>query len=178
MPVAPCADPSTIAGGQSPFRLDDLEVRLTANFSKETSNRGRAFLALRPRLHQLDVKYGLFEPARVWITKNGVSRDFFDPDDLQVFLEGLPNQTQSTDTASPIRSQDLLGSLPSVTHSTPAPEDMGRTSAGPQPRGRDLERLMKSHDDRGQVLQAVAMHMQIADRDKSRSPLKPTLTPT
>ncbi|KAJ1170839.1 hypothetical protein NDU88_002710 [Pleurodeles waltl] len=40
-----------------------------------------------------------------------------------------------------------------------------------------MERLTKSHDDRGQVLQAVAMHMQLADRDKSRSPMKPTLTP-
>ncbi|KAJ1184243.1 hypothetical protein NDU88_001051 [Pleurodeles waltl] len=92
-----------------PFRLDDLEVRLTANFSKETSEPRRAFLTLRPRLHQLDVKYGLFEPARMLITKNGVSRDFYDPDDLQVFLEGLQNQTQSMDTASSIRSQDLPG---------------------------------------------------------------------
>ncbi|KAJ1179659.1 hypothetical protein NDU88_004893 [Pleurodeles waltl] len=68
-----------------PFQLDDLEVRLTAYFSKETSERRRAFLDLRPHLHQLDVKYGLFKPARMWITKNGVSKDFYDPKDLQVF---------------------------------------------------------------------------------------------
>ncbi|KAJ1204098.1 hypothetical protein NDU88_007879 [Pleurodeles waltl] len=54
----------------SPFRLDDLEVRLTADFSKETSERRRAFLDLRPRLRQLDMKCGLFETARMWITKN------------------------------------------------------------------------------------------------------------
>ncbi|KAJ1090426.1 hypothetical protein NDU88_003558 [Pleurodeles waltl] len=34
------------ARAHGPFRLDDLEVRLTANFSKETSERRRAFLAL------------------------------------------------------------------------------------------------------------------------------------
>ncbi|KAJ1124008.1 hypothetical protein NDU88_002472 [Pleurodeles waltl] len=76
-----------------PFRLDDLEVRLTDYFSKETSERRKAFLVLLPRLRQLDVKYGLFEPARMWITKNGVSKDFYDPRDLRVFLDGLQYQT-------------------------------------------------------------------------------------
>ncbi|KAJ1084280.1 hypothetical protein NDU88_004432 [Pleurodeles waltl] len=138
----------------SPFRLDDLEVRLMADFSKETSERRRAFLSLRPclRLHLLDVKYGLFEPARMWITKNGVSRDFCDPDDLQVFQEGLQNQTQSMDTASSIRSQDPPGPLLGAALSIPAPDDMGRTTVGSHPRGRDLEILMKSHDNRGEVL--------------------------
>ncbi|KAJ1143690.1 hypothetical protein NDU88_009995 [Pleurodeles waltl] len=126
----------------------------------------------------LDVKYGLFEPAKMRITKNRVSRGFYDPEDLRVFLEGLQNQTQSMDTASSIRSQDPPGLLLSVALSTLAPEDMGRTTAGSYPRRRDLERLTKSHDNRGQVLQAVAMHTQIADRDKSLSPLKNTLTPT
>ncbi|KAJ1130941.1 hypothetical protein NDU88_009285 [Pleurodeles waltl] len=51
------------ARAHSPFRSDDLEVRLTTDFSKETSDRRGAFLALRPP--QLDVKYGLFEPARI-----------------------------------------------------------------------------------------------------------------
>ncbi|KAJ1204336.1 hypothetical protein NDU88_008114 [Pleurodeles waltl] len=140
-------------------------------------DRRRAFLALRPRLRQLDVK-GLFELARMWITKNGVSRVFYDLEDLQVFLEGLQNQTQSMEMATLIRTQDMLAPLLSVVPSTPAPEVVGQTTADSHPRGRDLERLTKSHDDRGQVLQAVVMHTQIADRDKSRSPLKPTLTPT
>ncbi|KAJ1139830.1 hypothetical protein NDU88_006194 [Pleurodeles waltl] len=73
------------ARAHGPYRLDDLEARLTADFSKETSKRSRAFLALRPRLRQLDVKYGLFEPARMWITKNGVSRDFYDPKTCEGF---------------------------------------------------------------------------------------------
>ncbi|KAJ1110633.1 hypothetical protein NDU88_007982 [Pleurodeles waltl] len=70
------------------FWMDGLEIRLTADFSKETSECRRAFLALRPRLHQMEVKYGLFEPARMLITKNEVSKDFYDPEDLRVFLEG------------------------------------------------------------------------------------------
>ncbi|KAJ1149660.1 hypothetical protein NDU88_002465 [Pleurodeles waltl] len=144
----------------------DLEDRLTADFSKETSECRRAFSSLQPRLLQLDVKYGLFEPARMWITKNGESRDFYAPEDLQVFLEGLHNQSQSMDTATPIHP-DMLGPLLSVALSSPAPEVVGRTTADSDPRGRDLERLTKSHDDRGQVLQAVAMHTQIADRSHS-----------
>ncbi|KAJ1188925.1 hypothetical protein NDU88_005681 [Pleurodeles waltl] len=90
------------ARAHSSFQLYDLEVRLTDDFSKETSKHRRAFLALRPRLCQLNVKYGLFEPARMWITKNEVARDFYDPDDLQVFLEGFQNQTQSMYTAPSI----------------------------------------------------------------------------
>ncbi|KAJ1200052.1 hypothetical protein NDU88_003880 [Pleurodeles waltl] len=42
-------------------------------------------------------------------------------------------------------------------------------------RGRDPERLARSHDDRGQVLHAVAVYTQLSERDKSRSPLKPTI---
>ncbi|KAJ1141529.1 hypothetical protein NDU88_007859 [Pleurodeles waltl] len=163
------------AQAHGPFRSDALEVRLTADFSKETSERRRAFLSLRPRLRQLDVKYSLLEPARMWITKNGESRDFYDPDDLRVFLEGLQNQTQSMVTATPIHP-DMLGPLSSVALLTPAPEVVGQTTADSHPRGRDLERLTKSHDDRGQVPQAVAIHTQITDRDKYRSPLKSTLT--
>ncbi|KAJ1142705.1 hypothetical protein NDU88_009018 [Pleurodeles waltl] len=61
---------------QVPFRMNDLQIRVTADFSKETSERRKAFLALRPRLGQLEIKFRLFEPARMWITKNNVSKDF------------------------------------------------------------------------------------------------------
>ncbi|KAJ1099702.1 hypothetical protein NDU88_004801 [Pleurodeles waltl] len=83
---------------QVPLRLGTLEIRLSADFSKETAARRRAFLSLRPRLHHLDVKFGLFEPARMWITKNRESQTFYDPEDLRTFLEGLHDQTQSMET--------------------------------------------------------------------------------
>ncbi|KAJ1157612.1 hypothetical protein NDU88_010317 [Pleurodeles waltl] len=38
-----------------PFRHDDYEIRIAADFSKETNDRRKAFLALRPRLRQLEV---------------------------------------------------------------------------------------------------------------------------
>ncbi|KAJ1217017.1 hypothetical protein NDU88_004614 [Pleurodeles waltl] len=90
------------------------------------------------------------------------------PRDRITDMEACEHQTQSMDTASSIRPQDQLGSLPGVASSASAPEDKVRPAAGSHPRGRDLERLTKSYDDKGQVLQAVAMHTWIADRDKSR----------
>ncbi|KAJ1218537.1 hypothetical protein NDU88_006115 [Pleurodeles waltl] len=45
-----------------PCQMDGQVIRMSADFSKETSKRRRAFLALQPRLRQMEVKYGLFEP--------------------------------------------------------------------------------------------------------------------
>ncbi|KAJ1130424.1 hypothetical protein NDU88_008777 [Pleurodeles waltl] len=47
----------------SPFRIDQHDIRITADYSKETNERRKAFLALRPWLRQLEMKYGLFDPA-------------------------------------------------------------------------------------------------------------------
>ncbi|KAJ1180588.1 hypothetical protein NDU88_005809 [Pleurodeles waltl] len=69
--------------------MNDLQIRMTADFSKETSDCRKAFLALRPRLRQLEIKFGLFEPARMWITKNNVSKDFYDPADLSLYLDSI-----------------------------------------------------------------------------------------
>ncbi|KAJ1150612.1 hypothetical protein NDU88_003402 [Pleurodeles waltl] len=80
---------------QGPFRSGTLEIRLLADFSKETAERRKAFLSLPTCLRHLDMKFCLFEPARMWITKNGESRNFYDPEDLRTFLEGLHDQTQS-----------------------------------------------------------------------------------
>ncbi|KAJ1187184.1 hypothetical protein NDU88_003963 [Pleurodeles waltl] len=41
------------AQAQGPFCMNDLQIRMTAEFSKETSDHRKAFLALRPRLRQL-----------------------------------------------------------------------------------------------------------------------------
>ncbi|KAJ1175445.1 hypothetical protein NDU88_000733 [Pleurodeles waltl] len=66
---------------QGPCQLDGHTIRISADVSKETIDRRRAFPALRPRLLQLEVKYGLFEPGRMWVTKNRASKDFYDPED-------------------------------------------------------------------------------------------------
>ncbi|KAJ1194594.1 hypothetical protein NDU88_003882 [Pleurodeles waltl] len=100
-----------IARAQGPLRLGTLEIRLSADFSKETVDRRRAFLSLRPRLRHLDVKFGLFEPARMWITKNGESRTFFDPEDLRTFLDRLQEQAQPMETTT-LTLQDIRGDPP------------------------------------------------------------------
>ncbi|KAJ1097687.1 hypothetical protein NDU88_002804 [Pleurodeles waltl] len=96
------------ARAQGPLRLGTLEIRLSADFSKETVDRRRAFLSLRPRLRHLDVKFGLFEPARMWITKNGESRTFFDPEDLRIFLDRLQEQAQPMEMTT-LTLQDIRG---------------------------------------------------------------------
>ncbi|KAJ1215294.1 hypothetical protein NDU88_002903 [Pleurodeles waltl] len=161
---------------QGLLRSGNLEIRMSADFSKETADRRKAFLSFRTQLRRLEVKFALFEPARMWITKNGESRNFYDPEELRTFLEGLQDQNQSMEmTAHPL--QPLRSLLQSTSHLVPAPEPEMRSITDPHSRGRDFERLAKNYDDRGQVRQAVVMHTQLSERDKSHSPLKPTMDP-
>ncbi|KAJ1199950.1 hypothetical protein NDU88_003781 [Pleurodeles waltl] len=161
---------------QGLLRSGNLEIRMSADFSKETADRRKAFLSFHTQFRHLEVKFGLFEPARMWIIKNGESLNFYDPEDLRTFLEGLQDQTQSLEmTAQPL--QPTRSPLQSTSYPVPAPEPEMRSTRDPQSRGRDFERLAKSYDDRGQVLQAVVMHTQLWERDKSHSPLKPTMYP-
>ncbi|KAJ1107441.1 hypothetical protein NDU88_004831 [Pleurodeles waltl] len=162
------------AGSQGPFRIGQHDIRITADYSKDTNKRRKAFLALRPGLHQLEMKYGLFDPARMWVTKNRVSKDFYNPEELRLFLDSF--QHQSMEFTSTSRPQDTSGddkgngtSPPRMEKASTAPYDADTCQSG-----RDMERLARSHDDRGQVLHAVAVHTQLSERDKSRSPLKPT----
>ncbi|KAJ1182160.1 hypothetical protein NDU88_007354 [Pleurodeles waltl] len=110
---------------QGPLRSGALEIRLSADFSKETAELRKAFLSLRTRLHHLDVKFGLFEPARMWITKNGESQNFYNPEDLRAFLDGLHDQSQSMETTiqTPLDIQDLPAG---AGHPVPASESEGR----------------------------------------------------
>ncbi|KAJ1203351.1 hypothetical protein NDU88_007138 [Pleurodeles waltl] len=62
-----------------PFRVDQHDIQITADYSKETNERRKAFLALRPQHHQLEMKYGLFDPARMWVTKKEYPRTFTIP---------------------------------------------------------------------------------------------------
>ncbi|KAJ1143406.1 hypothetical protein NDU88_009715 [Pleurodeles waltl] len=154
---------------QGPLWLGTLEIRLSADFSRETAERRRAFLSLHPRLRHLDVKFGLFEPARMWITKNGESRTFYDPEDMRMFLEGLhdPSQTMETMPQPSPSSQDAQGQALGAGQPEAILDTDRRTATDSQTRGRDLERQTKNYDDRGQVLQAVAMYTQLSNRDKS-----------
>ncbi|KAJ1183228.1 hypothetical protein NDU88_000053 [Pleurodeles waltl] len=161
---------------QGPCQMNGQVIRMSADFSKETSDHRRVFLALQPRLRRMEVKYCLFEPARMCIMKNGMSKDFYDPEFLRSFLDGLSPMESST--SNPPRD-------PTVADQNALPQDLAPGESGferhptvSHPRRWDLERLMNSHDDRGQVTHVVALHTQVADRDKSHSPLKPLAVPT
>ncbi|KAJ1195239.1 hypothetical protein NDU88_004520 [Pleurodeles waltl] len=58
------------AQSQGPYSLEGHEVRVAADYSRITNKRLKAFLAFRPQLWKLDIKFGLFKPARMWITYN------------------------------------------------------------------------------------------------------------
>ncbi|KAJ1111620.1 hypothetical protein NDU88_008937 [Pleurodeles waltl] len=165
-----------VARARGPFKTNGHEIRITADFSRETNERRRGFLELCPKMRQLEVKYGLFDPARLWTTKNGLSKNFYHPEDLQLYLDNL--QSLSMDTTDPDRP--LSASCENRDTSLPSLEQEGTDRSTPdlRPRDRDLDRLAKSHDACAQLLQAVVLHTQLSDRDKSRSLLKPTLDPT
>ncbi|KAJ1198763.1 hypothetical protein NDU88_002602 [Pleurodeles waltl] len=153
--------------------MDGHTIRILVDFSKETSERRKAFLAPRRQLRQMEVKYGLFDPARM---KNGASKDFYDLEDLRSFLDGLSLMDTSTQTPH----QDPMVADQNTSSQDLAPGGSGSDHHPPlsYPRGRDLKRLLNSHDDTGQMLHVVAIHTQVADRNKSRSPLKPPREPT
>ncbi|KAJ1211072.1 hypothetical protein NDU88_006434 [Pleurodeles waltl] len=164
-----------VARNYGPFPIDKYEIRITADYSKDTNERRKAFLALRPRLRQLEIKYGLFDPARMWVTRNGVSKDFYNPEDLRLFLDSF--QHQPMDSTTPTRPQDTAGDGSYIPPLGPERGGTERHDTDNCPRGRDLERLTRAHDDRGQVLHVVVLHTQLSERDKSRSPLKPASIP-
>ncbi|KAJ1093677.1 hypothetical protein NDU88_006774 [Pleurodeles waltl] len=161
---------------RGPFLMNNKLIRMMADFSKETSERRKAFLALRPRLRQLEVKFGLFEPARMWITKNNVPKDFCDLKDLRLYLDSL--SVRPMDTAILPKPQNLAAIVSNQLPPESTLERPQRCSLEAPDRSRDLERLSKNYDDREKVLHVVAKHTQVADRDKSRSPLKPSAAPT
>ncbi|KAJ1149930.1 hypothetical protein NDU88_002728 [Pleurodeles waltl] len=169
MPSATRTGPTTSPGCPNPpnFGVEGYDICITADYSKDTNECRKAFLALRPHLRQLEMKYGLFDPARMWVTKNGVSKDFYDPEDLRLFLDTF--QDPSMDTATLTRLQEQ----PKDSHYTPPP---GSERGGVE--RHDPEHCLEDNDDWGQVLQAVVLHTQLSERYKSRSSLKPAPAPT
>ncbi|KAJ1162171.1 hypothetical protein NDU88_002646 [Pleurodeles waltl] len=156
--------------------MNDQPIRMTADFSRETSEHRKAFLALRPHLRQLEVKFGLFETARMWVTQKNVSKDFYDPMNLCIFLNSL--SVHPMDTAILPQPQNLSTTVTNQLPTESTPERMERCTLDTPDQSRDLDRLSKNYDDRGQELHAVAKHTQVADRDKACSPIKPPAAPT
>ncbi|KAJ1191335.1 hypothetical protein NDU88_000651 [Pleurodeles waltl] len=117
----------------------------------------------------------LQEAAAVRITAN-VSKDFYDPTDLSLYLGCLTDRPMDTASWSP--SQALITTTLNSQPKESALEQLDLDLSETLNRERYLERLSKNHDDRGQVLHAVAKYTHVTDRDKTRSPLKPSPAPT
>ncbi|KAJ1114371.1 hypothetical protein NDU88_002609 [Pleurodeles waltl] len=156
--------------------LRHTQIHIAADFSKETNKHRKAFVSLRPHLCQLEVKYGLFELAHMWVTKNGQSKDFYDPEDLQLYLDDLPitamnlsPQNLPSDMTKD-SSDALLLHIPS--------EERSLCGRGTHQRVGDPKRLPGPNDDRGKALLTVVHSTQQTDRGKSRSPQKTVPAPT
>ncbi|KAJ1193768.1 hypothetical protein NDU88_003064 [Pleurodeles waltl] len=103
----------------------------------------------------------------MWVTKNGQSKDFYDPEDLRLYLNDmsamaveLSPQNLPSDT-----TQDSSDALLSHTPSE------GRNHCGRKThhRERDPERLLRPNGGSGKVLLAVAHYTQKPGMDKSCS---------
>ncbi|KAJ1128547.1 hypothetical protein NDU88_006925 [Pleurodeles waltl] len=53
------------ARSQGPYSLEGHEIPVAVDFSRVMNEKQKAFLALRPQLRTLDIKFGLFEPAQL-----------------------------------------------------------------------------------------------------------------
>ncbi|KAJ1129336.1 hypothetical protein NDU88_007707 [Pleurodeles waltl] len=96
--------------------------------------------------------------------------------DLSLYLDNISDQPM--DAASRLLPQAQTTTPRNPLKMETALERQDHDPSETSNRGRDLERLSKKYDDRGKKLHAVAKHTQGTDRDKSRSPLKPSPAPT
>ncbi|KAJ1143430.1 hypothetical protein NDU88_009739 [Pleurodeles waltl] len=122
-----------------PFRIGQYDIRITADYSKETNKRRKAFLALKPRLPQLEKKYGLFDPARMWVTKHGISKDFYNREELSLFLDSF--QHQPIDSINTSRPLDVTGEDEGGEILPPGPEKESTTHYDTTPvKGAEIQR--------------------------------------
>ncbi|KAJ1118195.1 hypothetical protein NDU88_006390 [Pleurodeles waltl] len=54
-----------VARNHGPFRTDKYEIRIAADYSKDNNECRKAFFGSKTRLRQLEMKYGLFDPASI-----------------------------------------------------------------------------------------------------------------
>ncbi|KAJ1218291.1 hypothetical protein NDU88_005874 [Pleurodeles waltl] len=156
------------ARSQGPYSLEGHEIQVAADFSRVTNEKRKAFLALRPQLRQLDIKFGLFEPAHMWITLDGKSREFLDPADLSSILDDL--------TMHPMDHTPAHPRTDSLTLEDPSSIATSHHHAALQKRGLTYDHTLKLKEGREHALQDVIALTQDQGRDTSQSPLKPLIT--
>ncbi|KAJ1215359.1 hypothetical protein NDU88_002968 [Pleurodeles waltl] len=123
------------AKARQPISLDGHEIRVAADFSRLTNDRRSAFLALRPQLRSLDIKYGLFEPARaLFLSILRVAREKWAP------TRGLVSELQSDDklhiavrsegNALVSQADDAMTSLRQIGYKAKAPGRQSQQRSG------------------------------------------------
>ncbi|KAL6481144.1 hypothetical protein MHYP_G00092240 [Metynnis hypsauchen] len=64
-------------------------IHIYPDFSADVARRRAAFTAIKPKLREAGIEYGLLFPARLRINHNGVKHVFESPQQVTVFLQGL-----------------------------------------------------------------------------------------
>ncbi|KAJ1101018.1 hypothetical protein NDU88_006093 [Pleurodeles waltl] len=147
----------TAARKPGPYDLEGHKVFIAADFSTETNAKRKAFLQLRLRLRKWDIKYGLLEPATMWITMDGNSRYYTEPEDLVCFLDSLDDQHMDS---TPLDKTSM--NSPLQLQKDPQSHCTGRLHV----------RTFRKQFDRDKAVHCVKSLTQENPRDKSRSPLK------
>ncbi|KAJ1177571.1 hypothetical protein NDU88_002824 [Pleurodeles waltl] len=87
----------TVTSSHGSDHLEGYEICIAAGFSRKTNECHKTFLSLWPDSTKLEVKYSLFEPVWMSITKDCKSKNVFDPEDLRLFLYS-PAQVRASPT--------------------------------------------------------------------------------
>ena len=106
----------------------------------------------------------------MWITKDGHSKDFFNPVDLREYLDSFSSQSMDTSCPHTVTTTDRPSALPSL--EALVMEQRGRTEGKKWNRNNDINRRSHPQKDRDTALLAATKITQDNSRDKSRSPLK------
>ncbi|KAL6465844.1 hypothetical protein MHYP_G00259770 [Metynnis hypsauchen] len=64
-------------------------IHIYQDFSADVARRRAAFTAIKPKLREAGIEYGLLFPAHLRINHNGVKHIFESPQQVTVFLQGL-----------------------------------------------------------------------------------------
>nr|XP_033818516.1 IgGFc-binding protein-like [Geotrypetes seraphini] len=74
---------------KSPLKRDGYSILFVPDLSKKTAQLRKQMLAYRPKLKELNAKYGMMYPARMRVTLNNNTKDFTEPSALADFIEEM-----------------------------------------------------------------------------------------
>ncbi|KAJ1121639.1 hypothetical protein NDU88_000159 [Pleurodeles waltl] len=96
-----------------PYEYDSSRIIITADFSAPTNFKRKQFLNVRTRLKKREIKYGLLEPATMIVTFQGKTKEYFDPHDLESFLNDLDDKDTEMEHKS-TSNTDIIEPTPSI----------------------------------------------------------------